>query len=82
MDELLLFLLPDDPKPYPKRLGMSNVTTMKRSSVPLLVRDCIRTIEQRQNYAGSIGTAVPVTTIPPEAGISTIRRLGRPIASP
>jgi hypothetical protein len=33
-------------------------------------------------YSVSIGTAVPLTTIPPVAGISTVSRLGRPIASP
>jgi hypothetical protein len=35
-----------------------------------------------RHYSASIGTAVPLTTIPPVAGISTISRLGRPIASP
>jgi hypothetical protein len=32
-------------------------------------------------YIKSIGMAVPFTTIPPVAGISTVMRLGRPIAS-
>ena len=35
-----------------------------------------------RHYSTSIGTAVPLTTIPPVAGISTVSRLGRPIASP
>ena len=35
-----------------------------------------------RHYSASIGTAVPLTTIPPVAGISTVSRLGRPIASP
>jgi len=35
-----------------------------------------------RHYSASIGTAVPFTTIPPVTGISTISRLGRPIASP
>ncbi len=30
----------------------------------------------------SIGTAVPLTAIPPVAGISTVNLLGRPIACP
>lgn len=32
--------------------------------------------------SGQIRTAVPVTTIPPDAGASTFSRLGRPMASP
>lgn len=41
-----------------------------------------RVVEQQWNYALSIETAVPETIIPPETGISTFNRLGRPMASP
>jgi len=43
-------------------------------------------VPQRRPHAFSsqvsIGTALPLTTIPPETGIATSRRLGRPIVSP
>jgi hypothetical protein len=66
----------------PENAAQSHTSGARFAGRFLLTETAIDYTTFIQNYTSSIGTAVPLTTIPPVVGISTVNLLGRPIASP